>query len=193
VSTTRLARTTDVDAIADLHARLIAEGFLVRLGRPFLRRLYRRVVRSPRSFAVVVSEGDAVRGFAAVAENTRSFYKEFLLHDGLIAGLCALPRVVRAPRRVAETLLYGVRTHGELPAAEVLATAVDTSARNRGFGVLLVNAAVEELGRRGVASARVVTALDNVPALRVYERAGFRRRGLDHVHRDVDQAVLVWP
>jgi len=193
VSTTRLARTTDVDAIADLHARLIAEGFLVRLGRPFLRRLYRRVVRSPRSFAVVVSEGDAVRGFAAVAENTRSFYKEFLVHDGLIAGLCALPRAVRAPRRVAETLLYGVLTHGELPAAEVLATAVDTSARNRGFGVLLVNAAVEELGRRGVASARVVTALDNVPALRVYERAGFRRRGLDHVHRDVDQAVLVWP
>lgn len=193
MTTTRRAQARDVDAIVALHAQYIPEGFLVRLGRPFLRRLYRRVVRSPRAFAVVVVDDDRVRGFAAVTENTRAFYKEFVLHDGLVAGAQALPRAVGALRLVRETLSYGMRDHGELPAAEILATAVDPTLRGRGLGAALVKAAVAELDVRGIASARVVTALDNVPAIRAYERGGFHRRGIDRVHRDVDQAVLVWP
>jgi ribosomal protein S18 acetylase RimI-like enzyme len=193
VSSTRLATADDVDRIVELHATLIAEGFLVQLGRPFLQRLYGRVVRSQRAFAVVVVDGTDVRGFAAATEDTGAFYREFLLRDGLVAGAVALPRVVRAPRSVYETLRYGVRDHGDLPAAELLASAVDYEARGRGFGGQLANAVVDELARRGVASARVVTATDNVAAIRAYERGGFHRKGTDRVHREVDQAVLVWP
>ena len=43
----------DAWRLADLHARRINEGFLASLGPAFLGRLYRRVVRSPRAFAVV--------------------------------------------------------------------------------------------------------------------------------------------
>lgn len=50
----RRATVADVDAISALHASCIAEGFLVTLGPRFLRRLYRRVVLSPRAFAFVV-------------------------------------------------------------------------------------------------------------------------------------------
>ena len=51
-------------------------GFLVTLGPPFLRRLYRRIARSPGAFVLVAdapSRGAAPRrvcGFIAVAENT---------------------------------------------------------------------------------------------------------------------------
>jgi ribosomal protein S18 acetylase RimI-like enzyme len=38
-----------------------------------------------------------------------------------------------------------------------------------------------------------VTAVDNEPAVRMYERVGFHRRGTAYVHRDVAQAVMVWP
>ena len=52
---------------------------------------------------------------------------------------------------------------------------------------------VSELRRRGVASARVITAVGNVAAIRAYELGGFHRHGFDQVHRDVTQQVLVWP
>jgi RimJ/RimL family protein N-acetyltransferase len=44
-----------------------------------------------------------------------------------------------------------------------------------------------------VQSARVVTATGNMPAIRAYEHAGFRRSGSDEVHRGVRQEVLKWP
>src|SRR4051812_15939696 len=128
----RFATVADVDAVAALHADRIGEGFLVTLGPAFLRRLYRRIVRSPRAFAVVAeppadaNRGDRLRvaGFVAVAENTRALYREFLLHDGLVAGLAATRGIVRAPKAVAETLRYGLRSDGSAVGAEVLATAV---------------------------------------------------------------------
>src|SRR5205085_2728487 len=78
----RRATLDDVDTIVDLHAGRIADGFLVTLGRPFLRRLYRRMVRSPRAFALVAEDGGNVCGFVAAAEDTGAFYREFLVRDG---------------------------------------------------------------------------------------------------------------
>jgi hypothetical protein len=52
---------------------------------------------------------------------------------------------------------------------------------------------VEEIGRRGATSARVVTAVGNVAATVAYERGGFRAGGIDEVHRGVPQQLLVWP
>ena len=192
VTVLRRAELSDVDAVADLHATLIHEGFLVQLGAPFLRRLYRRAVRSDNAMVSIVDDG-AVRGFVAATPDTRAFYREFIARDGVPAGIAALPRIMRAPRFVFETLRYGVGDEGELPKAEILAVAVATELRGRGYGTQLVAEAVEQLSQRGTDSARVLTALGNDAALRMYEHAGFRRHGIASVHRGVDQAVLVWP
>ena len=189
----RRATVADVDAISALHASCIAEGFLVSLGPPFLRRLYRRVVSSPRAFAFVVDAPAGVAGYVACAVGTGAFYREFATRDGLVAGAVALPRLVRAPRHVWETWRYGARADGNEAAAEVLALAVAPEARGRHIGGALVSAAVGELSKRGVTSARVVTATGNISAVRAYERAGFRRSGSDEVHRGVSQEVLKWP
>ncbi len=192
-SRARPATLDDVDAIADLHARRIADGFLVTLGRPFLRRLYRRTVRSRRAFALVVEDDGHVCGFVAAAEDTGAFYREFLVHDGPAAGATAIAGIARSPREVFETMRYGFRGNDDAPAAEIMAIAVATGVQRRGLGALLVVAAVDELRSRGVATARVVTAIGNVAAIRAYEHGGFRRHGFDQVHRDVTQQVLVWP
>ena len=189
----RRATIDDVDAIVDLHAGRISDGFLVTLGRPFLRRLYRRLVRSRRAFVLVVDDGGRPCGFVAAAEDTGAFYREFLMRDGLAAGVTAIVGVARAPRAVFETTRYGLRGDADAPAAEIMAIAVAVEAQRRGLGALLVVAAVNELRRRGVPTARVVTAVDNVAAIRAYEQGGFRRHGFDQVHRDVTQQVLVWP
>ena len=132
-------------------------------------------------------------GFIAVAENTSALYREFLLRDGVVAAVAATPGIVRAPRSVWETLRYGTRGDDHAPGAEVLATAVAADCGGRGIGTGLVQAAVEELRRRGAASARVVTAVGNLAAVNAYERGGFRAVGLDEVHRGVTRQLLVWP
>lgn len=191
--TIRFATTSDVAAVAELHAGRIAEGFLVTLGPAFLRRLYRRVIRSQRSFVLVADDSTAVRGFVAVSEDTSALYREFLLHDGFSASLAAARGIAHAPRSVWETLRYGLRGSAGGTAAEILATGVAADYAQRGIGARLVRAAIEELERRGAASVRVVTAVGNVAAVRAYERGGFRSCGREEVHRGVDQELLVWP
>jgi ribosomal protein S18 acetylase RimI-like enzyme len=192
--TLRFATVADVEAVAAIHADRIAEGFLVTLGPAFLRRLYRRIVLSPGAFVLVVDAPDgAVCGFVAVAENTGVLYREYLLHDGVAAAVAATRGIIRAPRSVWETLRYGLRGGPHATGAEVLATAVASGFEQRGIGARLVRAAVDEFRRRGVGSARVVTALGNVAAVRAYERGGFHVSGVDEVHRGVSQQLLVWP
>jgi ribosomal protein S18 acetylase RimI-like enzyme len=198
--TVRFATLDDVDAVAALHANRIAEGFLVSLGPAFLRRLYRRVVLSPQSFVLVADDTPTVCGFIAVAENTQALYREFLLRDGLVAALAALRGIAHAPRSVFETLRYGLRARGGGAngadtgiGAEILATGVAADHTRRGIGACLVRASVEELERRGVGAARVLTAVGNVAAVRAYERGGFRSAGREAVHRGVTQELLVWP
>jgi ribosomal protein S18 acetylase RimI-like enzyme len=197
MTSVRFATVADVDAVAALHADRIDEGFLVTLGPAFLRRLYRRTVRSPRAFVLVADSPEAgtrhVDGFVAVADDTAALYREFVLHDGVPAGLAAARGIVRAPRSVYETLRYGLRAGDGTGGAEILATAVASERAGHGIGTILVRAAVEELRRRGAHAAHVVTAADNGAAARAYERGGFHASGHREVHRGVAQQLLVWP
>jgi ribosomal protein S18 acetylase RimI-like enzyme len=179
--------------VAALHASEIPHGFLVNLGPGFLRRLYARVARSGTAFLVVDEDAEGVAGFVAVAERTGTLYREFLVHDGIAAGLAAAPRVLRAPRRTWETLRYGGSGGDDLPPAEILAVAVSPRRRGLGVGAALVDAATAELRRRGVPAARVVTDAGNEAALALYARCGFRPHSTAEVHAGVSQEVLVWP
>jgi ribosomal protein S18 acetylase RimI-like enzyme len=194
----RFASDTDVDAVAELHATRIADSFLTTLGTPFLRRLYRRVIRSAGAFVLVADDaGRAERvpvcGFVAVAEHTGALYREFLLHDGALAAATAAAGIARRPKAVWETARYGLRGGSEAEDAEVLSTAVAETYGGRGIGGRLVRAATEELRRRGVGSARVVTAVGNLAAMKAYEHGGFRAAELVEVHSGIAQQQLVWP
>lgn len=198
----REARRADAPALARLHAARISEGFLPRLGVPFLTRLYRRMLRAPGCAVVVLAEdggetdgtgesGD-VLGFAAATEDVGRLYREFLLRDGVLAGLRAAPRIVRSLRRVVETLRYPAST-GPLPDAEILAVAVHERAEGRGHGRRLVARVTEALAGRGVTAVKVVAGADNAAALRMYERAGFGHYARREVHEGVVSEVLLWP
>jgi ribosomal protein S18 acetylase RimI-like enzyme len=198
VSDIRPARVEDADALAALHAAAIGSGFLATLGPRFLGRLYRRMVRSQYAFVFVrvLDEGteSPVDGFVAIAIDTGRFYREFLGKDAVPAAVAAAPALLRSPKQVWETLRYGTAgSDDDLPRAEVLAIAVADRARGGGIGGALLRRALEELRARGIGSACVVTATDNVGALRMYERGGFHRHHRTEVHAGVTQEVLVWP
>jgi ribosomal protein S18 acetylase RimI-like enzyme len=189
----RAGRASDAEAVAAIHAERIGEGFLVTLGPRFLARLYRRIALSPCAVLTVAEAEGRIVGFVAATTSTRRLYGDFLRRDALPAGLAAAPAIVRAPRRVWETLRYGSSGDGDLPAAEVLSIAVVTEARGQGVGGSLLAAALDDMARAGTPAARVVTAVGNDAALAMYERAGFRRRARTEVHAGVQQEVLVWP
>lgn len=188
----RLGLAPDAAAVAAIHSERIGEGFLVTLGPRFLTRLYRRVARSPRAVLLVAEADHRVVGFVAATTSTRQLYAEFLRRDAIPACLAAAPRIVRAPRRVWETLRYGTSDH-DLPPAEILSIAVAADSTGTGIGSALMGAVMAELVRRGVTAARVVTTVGNQAAVGMYERAGFVRHRRTEVHRGVEQEVLVWP
>lgn len=187
----RRAERSDADRLAELHATRIVEGFLPRLGPRFLSRLYRRLVVSPDGFAVVAVRDGRVVGFAAGATDLGRVYRSFVVHDGLVAGLGAAPRIVGSWRRVLETLRYPTSTD-DLPEAEILSVAVDVDAAGRGIGRRLLSASLDELTGRGARAAKVVAGADNRAALALYTQAGFTVRKQIEVHAGTASQVLVW-
>ncbi|HEX4490203.1 MAG TPA: GNAT family N-acetyltransferase [Acidimicrobiia bacterium] len=197
----RVGTAADAPLAARLHVSEISEGFLPTLGQPFLETLYRRIVRSPRSFLLIAERDLEQIGFVAGTEDVRALYTEFLWHDGFSAARAALPRVVRSSRRVLETLRYGVGGHSgaekanasDASAAELLAIAVAPDERGHGAGHALVDAFTGELSVRRVPRARVVVGADNAPAIALYQRSGFNPTETIEVHRGTASQVLTWP
>jgi ribosomal protein S18 acetylase RimI-like enzyme len=85
--------------------------------------------------------------------------------------------VLDAPGLVAwgGNTLAGVATwDGGSPRAELLAMAVARSHQGHGLGARLVEAVVEEAVSAGCSTLFLVTTNDNLDALRLYQRHGFR-------------------
>ena len=188
--TIRPATDADLAAVATLHADRIVEGFLSSLGTGFLRRLYRRVLRSEGGFVLVAAD-PAVQGFVAGVPDVGALYREFLLRDGIVAGAVAAPKLFRALPRVVETLRYPATT-GELPDAEILAVAVGAEWGGRGIGRELVRTAIGAFVAAGVHEAKVVTTADNAAALAMYRAADFTSSAPVEVHAGRASEVLVW-
>lgn len=186
------ADETEAGPAAALHAERITEGFLPTLGPAFLARLYRRIVRDPGSFIVVAVDRDRVVGMCACTEDLGALYRAFVLRDGVIAGLRSAPRILRSLRRVIETVRYpGTEDTHDLPAAEVLAVAVDAARSGEGIGRLVVGAALAEFDRRGTARVKVVAGGDNEAALGLYRAVGFVDAARLEVHAGTESVVLV--
>jgi ribosomal protein S18 acetylase RimI-like enzyme len=118
-------------------------------------------------------------------------YREFVIRDGVVAGVASAPRIVRSLPHVVETLRYPGTT-GQLPEAEILAVVTDVEAAGRGWGSLVLHETLAELERRGCASAKVVAGASNESALALYRKCGFEPTQSISIHDDVKSEVLVW-
>jgi len=180
----------DAAAAAGLHVGQISEGFLTFLGPRFLRRLYRRVTRTPSCFLLVVEDEGTTVGFLAGSTDVAALYRSFLWRDGVAAALTSGGRLLRSWRRVMETLRHG--TGGSDEGAELLAVAVDPTARGQGAGTLLVEGFLTEVGRRRQRAAHVVVAADNERAVALYRRAGFHMVERFELHSGTESLLMRW-
>lgn len=185
----RVASVEDARAIARLHQQNITDGFLSSLGTRFLNQLYRSLVVWPGAVVLVADAGSGPLGFVAGIENTRDFYRHFVLRRGLAAGLAALPRLINPSnlKKAIETLDYPA-TETDQEGGELLSMAVDVSWRGKGVASLLGSELLSRLGR----TVRVVVGAENSAAIAAYRELGFGDPKPTQVHSGEPSLVLTW-
>ena len=133
--------------------------------------------------------------------DVRRLYRQFLVRDGIAAGVGSAPQLLRSVPRALETLGYGVGAgpgpqpsgHGPPEEAELLAVAVADNHRRQGIGVSLVEAFLAAATNAGSTSARVVVASGNAPAIAMYRATGFRPDHTLELHAGTTSLVLRTP
>ena len=172
-------RPEDARAVAALHARGINKGFLVKLGRRFLRELYLGIAQDPDSSVFVALASGRVVGFCAYAGNVAGLYKRVLKARWFRLGLASLPNSLNPwlVKEVFDTLRYpGKQSAAKLPPAEILSIAVDESMRGAGVGKILLRHALDQARRDGQHEIKVLAGAHLDGANRFYQQCGFENR-----------------
>lgn len=166
----------DAAFVADLHIAGINRGFLSSLGPEFVVGLYQILANHKDSLVLVAREEGQVLGFAAFSKNIKSLYFAAAAHFG-IRLVRTMGRKLFSGQRIIKmlgTILYPFRKRRcNLPAAELLATAVSPSARGKGIATMLVKDGMSKLAAQGLESIKVLVAADNIPANTLYLKCGF--------------------
>jgi ribosomal protein S18 acetylase RimI-like enzyme len=200
----RPGTAADADVAAALHADLISEGFLARLGPRFLRQLYRCIAAGSDSFLLIAESAQAeesgnagsgpggdrpIAGFLAGALDLGALYRRFAFRHGLAATLGSLPQLLGAVPQVLETLRHGTGAATEA-GAELLSVAVDPRWQGRHVGALLVDGFHHELEGRAVGLSQVVVGADNDSAVALYSRAGYTTVRSFELHRGTTSLLM---
>jgi glycosyltransferase involved in cell wall biosynthesis/ribosomal protein S18 acetylase RimI-like enzyme len=191
----RLARRSDIPALVRLHRETVPTAFLPTLGDRFMRVLYRALLKDPGGVAAVVEDGDGrVVALASGAISVPAFYRRFFRRHGVAAALSAAPRLIRpwVLKRAFETARFP-KSAERFPEAEIFVWGVDRSVRARGLGIMVLDEATREMGRRGVSEARGIVYAENDRARKVLIDSGWRIVGEVSVHDGRTSVVVVRP
>lgn len=183
----------DVDAMAELHARVFPDSILTRLGLDALSRYYRWQVEGPHEVeAFGVADGDGLLGLVVGGRFRGSMIGFIRLHAVFLAG-----RVVRAPGLVMEgrgrrAIRSGLRllvrpwarTRVERPervpeqSFGLLLVAVDPEAQRSGLGRVLLEEAEHRAARAGFRRLHLTLDPTNWGAMAFYTELGWQRLGV---------------
>lgn len=166
----------DAGEVARLHAGTITEGFLGRLGRRFLRELYRGIATDEGSRVWIAVANQDVVGFCAYSQDVSALYRRLLRARGVRLAFASLPHSLNpgVVKEVLETWRYPAKqSKHRLPPAEILSIGVDASARGTGTGKRLLNEALDQARGEGLAQIKVLAGAKLPGANRFYRACGF--------------------
>lgn len=166
----------DVDAATALHMTHLSHSFFAKIGRRFVRRVYRRLVLSPHGVAFVCAADDRVQAFITAAYDSGALRREFLRKDAWAAGAYVFLATLRRPwivARAIETLAYGSRT--DLPGiqAEMLFISLEPHLRRQGLAIRLICQVLNAFQTKQVQRVKVTTEAVNAPVNQLLASMGF--------------------
>ncbi|MHC4115473.1 MAG: GNAT family N-acetyltransferase [Planctomycetota bacterium] len=171
---------------AKLHIRGISTGFISSLGPEFVTALYEAIVEDKSSFGLVAVENNKVLGFIAFSTNLSRLYQYAILKKGLKFAFILIPKMMSLQiiRKVWANLFYPKKMKlMNLPGAELLSIAVAPEARGRRIAKQLVVAGFQECSKRGIDKIKVLVAVQNEEANKLYLKCGFKLVGQIENHR----------
>ena len=113
----------------------------------------------------------------------------FLMDDGAVAGMVAI--VMHQGQEYAHVLWAENLAFDQVAALHLLA--VCPNYRGRSLGVTLLEKAAELAGKNGKKALRLDTLESNLPAQRMYDRAGFSYRGKNTYMQKIQGGVNSGP
>lgn len=183
------ARRRDLQGIARVFSLAFEDTLRSIFGRMPPRRVFRDVFslcyRAEPSGLLVARSGLGVAGYVFAPSDMGRLYRAATLGGHLWQWLRHWLRgdygFGWSPLRVLlldkYAFLRSSLETGPFPAARILSIAVDPAFRGRGLGSALLQAALASLAKRGARRVRLEVRPENAAAVRMYEKAGFRRVG----------------
>jgi ribosomal protein S18 acetylase RimI-like enzyme len=162
---------------AHLHIEGIPTGFISSLGREFVAALYETIAEDKNSFGFIAVEDDKVLGFVAFSINLSKLYKYVILKKCFKFAFILARKMmsVQAIKKVWANLFYPKKMKDmALPDAELLSIAIAIEGRGRGIAKQLVDAGFEECRKRGIDKVKVLVAVDNEAANKLYKKCEFK-------------------
>ncbi|MBI2862192.1 MAG: GNAT family N-acetyltransferase [Chloroflexi bacterium] len=191
----------DLAEVARVHMEAFDGEFLAAMGEGFLSHFYAAYLASGEAVSFVCQERDNSRfvGFISGTTDIQKHYMVLLRRELPFLAFYAVLRIFQQPtlwrpivRRafrvfrlalplksspvsvperepVTEEILWEV-----LPPASLMSMGVLNAYRKRGIGELLVHAFVQQLEARGVPALRLGVKADNIAALNLYRKLGWR-------------------
>jgi len=185
----------DVNEIAALHCRSLDESFVNRLGPSFVSLLFGHIHGSRFGHLLALREraSDHLLGHISAATNVRKLYLEFLFANSL-AALRSFPSdwlSLSNATKLIDTVSYPFRRGVvRLPPAEILTVSIAPEWRGRGLLELLFRALEARFRDAQIATAKIVTAGDDVRLHGFLEHRGWVRVHTLHIHPD-DRASCI--
>ena len=180
----RPMRADDAFAVARLHHAAMGRSLWARLGLPFLRGLYRGLVRDPRFLAFVYEEDGRVRGFIAGTTDSARLFGETLKREfrslvgPVMLGVLRHPSVMLP---LLQTAAYFRRSSPdpfvESVSAESFFCSFEPELRGCRVSGHINKVLFDELYARGHEHVKVTTETDNPGSNRQLTSWGFEQRG----------------
>lgn len=148
----RAATLADLPRITELAIAGMDWSPIMGLGPCFVALIYRNAICSRHSFCLVAEVEGQVEGFILGSYDSRRWFRDFVLRQGLRAALCLLPKLL-VPRHLAAIrrgATYFRQASPEDPPAEILGIVVDEETKGHGLGQALHRSAMAHYLARGV-------------------------------------------
>ncbi len=178
----RLANLKDLDSLVELHWKSFSkeEHLAVRLGKAFIRAVYKWFITSPYTFTVVAEDGGQIIGLTTICDRAYSslMFKNTL--KNVIWGTLTHPSLLFNEELVGRlsTFLQRKKDVGEdsgdnTGVSHLAFIAVDKSARGKGIGIELLLFVKKVSRQRGNLKMRAGVYKGNAASIKMFQKGGF--------------------
>jgi ribosomal protein S18 acetylase RimI-like enzyme len=178
-------------AVARLHKDCINQGYLSKLGLPFLTLLYESIDADSSSVLILSLDQNEVIGFVSGTRSMRGIYSQLLRRwPRLLSALAPLLLKPYELFRVIETVLFSAkRDETQLCDGELLSIAVNPKSRGRGVAQCLYDELIQRFKFLNVKSFKIVVGENLSPAHKFYTQMGAMPWYTTQVHKGARSIV----